>query len=555
MRNQSSGKKGGKEKKGEQTFDLQFILFALAIMILFIIGLIKVGIKSLIPLAVIVAIFFVWMHTAKTKRAHIESPLRKTLAILLIMVIVFYPFPLNAVADPFPSASNLPLSAAYAINTAERGIGADENWYEALRWMENNTPDPGVDYYGLYDEPPINETTGGREDYDYPSSAYGVMSWWDYGHMITWIAHRIPNANPFQQGIGKPIGEGAPGASTFFILNNEEEANEVADTLGVRYVISDFMMADIWNALYNKYGAMTVWAGDPQRYNSLSYYYTTMEARLHMFDGAQANVDGTIIPALAHYRLVHEAPTFVLPMIIMDENTGSMYWRSFSGDYATTAGQAQILHGHLFDIPGGPWIEDPLNEGELPEMITMAFNSTGLPLSEQSAVAKVSEGRWTIRDVINDNVFIINKAGETLNVYLYGVNTGQPNVKAWTPEYIQSVSFVKIFEYVEGARIEGTVPNGSLVTISTDITTNYGRTFTYSLETTAAANEAYEFIVPYSTEGPVEGGTNFDVTASPYKIKIGHFENETIVWSAEKEVSVPEEAVLGGKTINVELLA
>ncbi|MBN1763339.1 MAG: hypothetical protein JW878_09765 [Methanomicrobia archaeon] len=549
-----SAKKGAKAKSSESTLDLRLIVFAFAIMAIAILGLIQVGIESLIPLAGIVAIFFVWMHVANTKKATIERPLRKTLAILLIMVIVFYPFPLNAIAKPFPSTSNLPLSAAYAINTAERGIGADENWYEALRWMRNNTPEPGVDYYGLYDEPPLNDTTGAREDYNYPSSAYGVMSWWDYGHMITWIAHRIPNANPFQQGIGKPIGEDPPGASTFFILNTEEEANEVADTLGVRYVISDFMMADIWNAYYNKYGAMTVWAGDPERYSSLSYYYTTMEARLHMFDGAQTDVNGMIVPALAHYRLVHEAPTFVLPMIIMDENTGAMYWRSFSADYSTTATQAQILHGHLFDLPVGPWIEDPLNEEELPEMLTMAFNSSGIPFSEQSTVSKVSEGQWTIRDEINNNIFIINKDDGQLQVYLYGVKTGQSNVKAWTPEYIQPVSFVKVFEYVEGARIEGTASNGSLITISTDITTNYGRTFTYALDTTAAANDSYEFIVPYSTEGPMDGGTNFDVSVAPYTLKAGHFENDTIVWDVEKEVRITEEEVIDGRTIRVDLL-
>jgi asparagine N-glycosylation enzyme membrane subunit Stt3 len=241
-------------------------------------------------------------------------------------------------------------------------------------------------------------------------------------------------------------------------------------------------------------------------------------------------------------------------MVIMDENTGAMYWRSFSADYNTTATQAQILHGHLFSLNAMTWIEDALNNEEIPDMLKSAFNSTGLPLSEQSTVAKVSEGRWTIRDATSGNIFIINKAGETLNVYLYGVRTGQPNVKAWTPEYIQPVSFVKIFEYVEGARIEGTAPNGSLITISTDITTNYGRTFTYSLETAAAANEAYEFIVPYSTEGPIEGSTNFDISVAPYTLKAGHFENETIVWDVEKEVRITEADVMEGSTIRIDLL-
>ncbi|MHC1623274.1 MAG: hypothetical protein ACXQTR_01630 [Candidatus Methanospirareceae archaeon] len=36
-------------------------------------------------------------------------------------------------------------------------------------------------------------------------------------------------------------------------------------------------------------------------------------------------------------------------------------------------------------------------------------------------------------------------------------------MKAWTPEYIEPVSFVKTFEYVKGATIAGTAPNDSVV--------------------------------------------------------------------------------------------
>lgn len=114
------------------------------------------------------------------------------------------------------------------------------------------------------------------------------------------------------------------------------------------------------------------------------------------------------------------------------------------------------------------------------------------------------------------------------------------------------MSFVKVFEYVKGARIEGTAPNGSLIEVSTTITTNQGKNFTYSARTTA--NDSYEFIVPYSTEGPVEGGTNFDVSVSPYTIRVGHFENETVVWDVEEEVQIHEEDVMEGRTIKVDLL-
>ena len=52
------------------------------------------------------------------------------------------------------------------------------DWKESLEWMGNNSPDTGVDYFTIYDP----------ETFQYPPQAYGVMSRWDYGHMITYIA-------------------------------------------------------------------------------------------------------------------------------------------------------------------------------------------------------------------------------------------------------------------------------------------------------------------------------------------------------------------------------
>jgi dolichyl-diphosphooligosaccharide--protein glycosyltransferase len=51
-----------------------------------------------------------------------------------------------------------------------------------------------------------------------------IMSWWDYGHLITYIAKRIPNANPFQQGVIGPVG-----SANYFISTSEDEANKVLD--------------------------------------------------------------------------------------------------------------------------------------------------------------------------------------------------------------------------------------------------------------------------------------------------------------------------------------
>lgn len=490
---------------------------------------------------------------AKTKIKEYAAP-NRIIVVFVVIFILFYPFPLN-IANPFPS--NMPDNFERTYYQARAGPSVfHADWYESLFWMRNNTPDPGVDYYALYEAPPRNE------DYKYPASAYGVMSWWDYGHVITLYAHRIPNSNPFQGGIGGTNENGSirPGACTFFVSSDEEEANWILDELGTRYVISDLEMADAWGICSwlgrtPKFGAITVWAGNPGYYNSLSRYYNTMEARLHIFDGASVDIEGESIPALAHYRLVHETPSFVLPLVIMDENKGSMYWRPFAGDYSTTKSQAQVLHGYLFSMPAGVGIEEVLDNESIPEILSSALNSTGFPLSEDSAVIKTDGTRWTIRDKTNENMFNINRKEGKLNVYLYGVPTGQPGIKAWTPEYIEPVSFVKTFEYVEGARIEGNAPNGSFVEISTNITTNQGREFVYSERT--LSNGTYGFIVPYSTEKPADGWTSskgwtsFDVFASPYTIRA--IKDGTVVQKAKQEVS--EAAVMEGKTIRVDLLS
>jgi len=535
-------KKGGgrgKERTTTKTTDTRVLIFATGIMVMFVIGILKVGIESIIPMAAIVAIFFFWIH-ASGKKKSTEKPLTKTLAILFVIFIVFYPFPLNIAAEPFPSPSNLPLNAAFAINTAGLGIGADEEWYESLRWMRDNTPDPGVDYYGVYEEPPLNETTGGRENYKYPASAYGVMSWWDYGHMITWVAHRIPNANPFQ--------EGAHIAAEYLIETDESEANEILDELGTRYIITDFMMVDFMGAPPHPKYVMPVWAEK----NPNPWF--TVEARLHFFDGCEEHVEAGAIAPLVHYRLVHESPMYVLPFEIIDVETNRLlYWNSYFGDYRRAETQAQTLHAHLFSI-GAMGVEEDLNNATVPEMMKNVFKTANIPLSEHSTVTRINEGVWLINDEAQKNIYIVKKEDGKLNIFLYGVRiAGQPNIKAWTPEYIEPVSFVKTFEYVKGARIEGTAPNGSIVEILTNITTNQGREFVYSERT--LSDGTYEFIVPYSTEKPVDGWTsskgwtNFDVFASPYTIKA--ITNETVVQEAKQEVS--EAAVMEGKTIRVDL--
>ncbi|MDK2990702.1 MAG: dolichyl-phosphooligosaccharide-protein glycotransferase [Methanoculleus sp.] len=164
----------------------------------------------------------------------------------------------------------------YAQNGVPRTMLADD-WRDALEWMDANTPGPGVDYYAIYEE----------DGFTYPEGSYGVMSWWDYGHWITFIAQRIPVTNPFQDNVRI--------ASGFFLATNEAEA----DAAGSRYVVTDGRMAAegfpaiaYWHdaaAGTNSYATPLLVAVGKDTYSIEPFYkeayYETMAVRLQALDG------------------------------------------------------------------------------------------------------------------------------------------------------------------------------------------------------------------------------------------------------------------------------
>ena len=216
---------------------------------------------------------------------------------IVIFFLVFFPN-----IDPNDVASRVLYPRAYVANLpafgrmqAQADIGRGRmgpDWYGALMWMRNNTPDPFGDpdyYYALYQSPPPGE------DFNYPPTAYGVMSWWDYGHIITRIAHRIPCANPFQQG--------ATIAGTYLISQNETSANQIMDELGAKYVVIDNLMS------FSFFYPFVTWARENETYPytindfyEICYvatatgemqavrvlypgYYNSIVVRLFIFDG------------------------------------------------------------------------------------------------------------------------------------------------------------------------------------------------------------------------------------------------------------------------------
>ena len=345
----------------------------------------------------------------------------QVIAVLAIVIFLIYPV------------------YGYAMQQAIGSNDPNGPWLEASTWLRSNTPDPGMDYNAVYEAPKNGEL------FKYPDAAYGVMSWWDYGDWIEAIGHRMPNANPFQAGIGgrrESINEeNQPGAATFFTAQSEDEASSVLEAIdprpdkaGARYIMSDARMAT------EIFGAMPAWTLDTEGYTQPYWtgsgyqnlpstrYYNSMESRLHILDGN----------GLKQYRMVYETEA-----------------------YQTQEVGYKQVYNFLF-------------KGNIPE-----------------------------------------------------VDTG----------------YIKIFEYVKGAKITGTASSNETVKISATILTGQGRTFNYSQSTTSDSEGRYQFTVPYSTDGPVAGQTQFDTAPSgPYVLSYG---------GTTKEVKISEEAVLKGEEIKV----
>jgi dolichyl-phosphooligosaccharide-protein glycotransferase len=324
----------------------------------------------------------------------------------------------------FVSAS---LPEEFTIATTN-GLRMNPDWRESLEWMAIHTPDPGVDYYKIYDS----------ATFKYPSQAYGVMSWWDYGHLITYIAKRIPNANPFQAGVAGPNGSAA-----FFMSQSEPVANQILKNDGTRYVISDIEMDT------SKFWAMATWynttAGvnpyqqtylipdpnNPGQYGPITLYeepyYQTMESRLHNFDGSMTD------PTTAFYVEYSDSSITSIP-------------------YPVVTGAKNMN------------VSDAIAQAN-------QYNSEGL------------NGKHAV--VLNMAPFLPLSPIPALQHYRL-VHESPDNAYSSTPD----TKYVKVFEFVPGAVIKG---DGI---IEIPLVSDTGRQFTYR-----QASSNGTFIVPYSTTG------------------------------------------------------
>ncbi|OYR56283.1 oligosaccharyl transferase, archaeosortase A system-associated [Halorubrum halodurans] len=438
------------------------------------------------------------------------------LAVLAVLLV-----PLVGVATPVWTAGN------------STGPGSVVEWDESLQWMNEETPHPGelegadnpMEYYGTYERPDDG-------DFEYPEGAYGVQSWWDYGHWITTRAERIPNANPFQQNAAE--------AANYLLAPSEEAAREVLagqSTEGehTRYVMVDRQMA----SPNSKFGAPVTFydAGNVTRedFNRVLYQQT------------QQGGFGTVMQV--NTQRYHESQ-----MIRLYEHHGSAVEPEpvvvdWDTQAAETAGGEQV---ELAVLPEDPrtMIRQFENVSAAREFVEEDGSAQvggvgGLPSERVEALehhrlvhATESQGRSA-------------SAGQVGVLQQLGVNfqdvLGESALAAFRDDW------VKTFERVPGATIEGSgAEPGEEVRATVEMEKPSGATFEYTQYATADSDGHFEFTVPYSTTGydefgPEEGYTNTSVRATgPYEVTTGTTTDEDLYTTRSVgQVEVTEAQVIG----------
>ncbi|MFB6087875.1 MAG: oligosaccharyl transferase, archaeosortase A system-associated, partial [Haloarculaceae archaeon] len=410
--------------------------------------------------------------------------------------------------------------------------GGYTEWQGSLVWLANNTPAEGnyggagnadeLDYYGRYQR---------TSDYRYPEGAYGVMSWWDYGHWITVTGHRIPNANPFQ--------EGATTAANYLLAPNTTQARNVLASQSTegeqtRYVMVDWQMATPGS----KFGAPVIFYNaqknvttgdfyrlvyrDSRRYTRVKKqrFYESQMTRLYYFHGSAQEPQ----PVVVDWERARTQSGRTVNIVPQGNESTLKTFRNMEAARAFVRNDSTSQIGGI----GG-------------------FPAERVPAMEHYRLVHASES-----SALNATGFRNIRARSALAVQ------ARPSIV--TPN---TPAFVKTFERVPGATIRGTnaIPN-TTVSVRVEMRVpSANSTFTYTQQTTSDAEGNFNLTVPYATTGydeygPREGYTDVSVRATgPYEINGGVGLRGTSVVRANGTVHVPEGDVVGAQdgVVRVEL--
>ncbi len=149
------------------------------------------GIGSCIYTAFI--LFFIWKSLIRYTENSIFSKVRIVSIFIFLLLIVR-------------------ANSVWSLSKTDSNIRKSE--IEAYNWLKNRTP-----------------KTSGYYDTNIPE--YGILAYWDYGHLINYYAHRPVIANNMQNGVKN--------MADIFSSKDEETANNLCEELKIKYV---FMTPD-----------------------------------------------------------------------------------------------------------------------------------------------------------------------------------------------------------------------------------------------------------------------------------------------------------------------
>jgi dolichyl-diphosphooligosaccharide--protein glycosyltransferase len=473
----------------------------------------------------------------------------QVLSIAAVILIVTAPLAVQAGQG---GLSNAAMDTADSRNSATPGAA---RWVEGLEWLQDETPeegqwgqDPetglGQGYYGTYAR---------TDDFDYGSGDYGVLAWWDYGHWITVIGERIPIANPFQQN--------ANYAADLLLSTNESYATEeMSDTMGdgsqTRYVMLDYQMGL----------AGTVKFGAPAAFERR--YYVDEETGEYYSGEPPAGVDASGLESTDLQRTV---------FVVQQQN---QQVRALSRYAVHTQRSMESLRTRLYQFHGSR-AEPTYPEGGV-VVADWETTETGARIVPQETQPfrrfdNMSAAESYVRTDGSSQIGgVFGKPSEPVPALehfrlawasprpsptpasrafgIWNRLNGQPS------RPIATEPWLKTFERVEGATVEGQGPANTTITaqVQMRMPTN-GRTFTYEQEARTGPNGEFTMTVPYSTTGydefgPEQGRTNVSVRAAgPYRFYGPTTEGAETTTRPYATANVTEAQVIGADTAPTEV--
>ena len=416
------------------------------------------------------------------------------LALLVVMPVLVVPMEIGHTGQE-PVTTNNAMEVG-----AGTGPGAVTAWDGSLQWMSENTPEQGtdggggepMDLYGTYDI---------QDSYDYPDGTYGVMSWWDYGHWITVRGERAPHANPFQHG--------ASTAAQYLLAPDEEHAQSVVEhEIGGEGPSDRYVMVD-WEMVspYSKFNAPTVFHDDVDREDFYRQVYAPVgeegQGFTHGFFAYDQRYYESQMVRLYHF---HGSAVEPSPIVVEWDETAVEGADGEQEMIATTSPEAAAIQqfntteeaqeyaeeNENAQVGGvGPYPEERVDALEQYRLVKYGETSALDSIDYQRAVLQQGQGVGLMPDP--------TQLSDVLNQH--------------------SPAWVKTFERVEGATIEGEGPANE--EIRADVPMHIpetNETFVYTQFAETDDDGTFEMTVPYSTTGydewgPDDGYTNVSVQA------------------------------------------